>query len=106
MKDIPDWAVTSGLKPRQGVGLAFAEERPLIAADYTTDDRFETTDGITGFVQKAGIRAVLAARSRRGGTHRRDLGRVPDAGRVPRSTPSCSPDWRARPRSRSSTPAC
>ena len=29
MKDIPDWAVTSGLKPRQGVaGLAFAEERP------------------------------------------------------------------------------
>ena len=62
MQDIPDWAVTSGLKPRQGVaGLAFAEERPLIAADYTTDDRFETTDGITSFVQKAGIRAVLAA---------------------------------------------
>jgi PAS domain S-box-containing protein len=62
MKAVPDWAVASGLLPRQGVaGLAFAEQRALIAEDYTTDDRFETTDGITAFVRDAGIRAVLAA---------------------------------------------
>jgi PAS domain S-box-containing protein len=62
MKVVPDWAVESGLKPRQGVaGLAFAEQRPMIAQDYTTDDRFETTEGITAFVANAGIRAVLAA---------------------------------------------
>jgi GAF domain-containing protein len=62
MKVVPDWAVESGLKPRQGVaGLAFAEQRPVIAQDYTTDDRFETTEGITAFVANAGIRAVLAA---------------------------------------------
>ena len=62
MKAVPAWAVDSGLKPRQGVaGLAFAEQRALIAEDYTTDDRFETTDGITAFVRDAGIRAVLAA---------------------------------------------
>ena len=62
MKAVPDWAVDSGLKPRQGVaGLAFAEQRPVIAQDYATDDRFETTEGITAFVASAGIRAVLAA---------------------------------------------
>jgi GAF domain-containing protein len=34
MKAVPDWAVTAGLLPRQGVaGLAFAEQRALIAED-------------------------------------------------------------------------
>jgi PAS domain S-box-containing protein len=62
MKDIPAWAEQSGLKPRQGVaGLAYAEQRPMITNDYAIDDRFETTPGITAFVENAGIRAVLAA---------------------------------------------
>ncbi|HSK52119.1 MAG TPA: GAF domain-containing protein [Clostridia bacterium] len=62
MRDVPDWAVEGGLKPRQGVaGLAFAEQQSVLTDDYATDDRFDKTPGITSFVEGAGIRAVLAA---------------------------------------------
>ncbi len=62
MAQVPAWAETGGLKPRQGVaGLAFAEQRPIISRDYPSDRRFESTPDIEAFVQDAGIRAVLAA---------------------------------------------
>ena len=62
MRSIPDWAATGGLKPRQAVaGLAFAEQRPIVTADYLADDRFETTPEIEAFIRSSGIRAVIAA---------------------------------------------
>ena len=61
MCEVPEWGRTGGLKPRQAVaGLAFAEQRPVMTADYLADDRFETTPEIEAFVRKAGIRAVIA----------------------------------------------
>ena len=61
MRDVPDWGRTGGIKPGQAVaGLAFAEQRPQMTADYLADDRFETTPGIEAFIRKAGIRAVIA----------------------------------------------
>ena len=62
MREVPEWGRTGGLKPRQAVaGLAFAEQRPVMTADYLADDRFETTPEIEAFVRRAGIRAVIAA---------------------------------------------
>jgi PAS domain S-box-containing protein len=62
MHDVPDWGAAGGLKPRQAVaGLAFAERRPIISADYLEDDRFETTPQIEAFVKRAGIRSVVSA---------------------------------------------
>ncbi len=62
MLDVPDWAQSGGLKPRQAVaGLAFAEQRPIHTADFLTDDRFESTPQIEAFVRQAGIRSVLSA---------------------------------------------
>lgn len=61
MRDIPDFARTGGLRPRQAVaGLAFADQTPVLTADYLTDDRFETTPEIEAFVKAAGIRAVIS----------------------------------------------
>ena len=60
MSEVPEWARTGGLKPRQAVaGLAFAEQKPIMTQDYLADDRFETTPEIEAFVRKAGIRAVI-----------------------------------------------
>ena len=42
-------------------GLAFAEQAPVMTADYLADERFETTPEIEAFVREAGIRAVIAA---------------------------------------------
>ena len=61
MRDVPDWGRTGGIKPGQAVaGLAFADQRPYMTADYLADSRFETTPGIEKFIRKAGIRAVIA----------------------------------------------
>ena len=62
MAEVPEWGRTGGLKPRQAVaGLAFAEQRPVMTADYLADERFVTTPEIEAFVRKAGIRAVISA---------------------------------------------
>jgi PAS domain S-box-containing protein len=61
MRDVPDWGRTGGIKPGQAVaGLAFADQRPYMTADYLADSRFETSPGIEKFIRKAGIRAVIA----------------------------------------------
>jgi PAS domain S-box-containing protein len=61
MAEIPEWGRTGGLKPRQAVaGLAFAEQAPVMTADYLADDRFRTTPEIADFVRRAGIRAVIS----------------------------------------------
>jgi PAS domain S-box-containing protein len=61
MAEIPEWGRTGGLKPRQAVaGLAFAEQAPVMTADYLTDERFVTTTEIADFVRRAGIRAVIS----------------------------------------------
>jgi PAS domain S-box-containing protein len=61
MRDVPDWGRSGGIKPGQAVaGLAFAEQRPQMTADYLADSRFETTPGIERFIRAAGIRAVIA----------------------------------------------
>jgi PAS domain S-box-containing protein len=61
MADVPEWGPTTGIKSGQAVaGLAFAEQRPIMTADYLADDRFETTPAIEAFIHAAGIRAVIA----------------------------------------------
>ena len=61
MAEVPEWALTGGLKPGQAVaGTAFAEQRPVRTDDYLIDDRFVHDDGAAAFVTDAGIRSVIA----------------------------------------------
>ncbi len=57
----PDWATTGGLRPGQAVaGTAFAEQRPARTDDYLTDERFTRDDQARTFVERAGIRSIIA----------------------------------------------
>ena len=61
MSVVPDWALTSGLKPGQAVaGTAFAEQRPARTDDYLVDERFRRDDPAREFVRELGIRSVIA----------------------------------------------
>ncbi|MFL5681761.1 MAG: GAF domain-containing protein [Chloroflexota bacterium] len=61
MSNMPDWAVTGGLKPGQAVaGTAFVEQRPVRTDDYVADDRFVQDDAAHAFVTDSGIRSVIA----------------------------------------------
>ena len=61
MSVVPEWALTSGLKPGQAVaGTAFAEQRPARTDDYLVDERFQQDDPAREFVRGSGIRSVIA----------------------------------------------
>jgi PAS domain S-box-containing protein len=61
MSVAPEWATTGGLRPGQAVaGTAFAEQRPARTDDYLADDRFARDDQARAFVERSGIRSVIA----------------------------------------------